>query len=154
MKQPKYTSGLLAVTFLSLGIVFIILGILCFSGLIKPSAHSLVQDSAHMGISFVSLGVALCIVQVVLKMLNHKSDQQNSQLLTHGAKLSGTVEKVCLQRYSRYGNKSPYRIYYTYSYQGTVYHHKSVLLWDKPNLQAGDPIEVYVNDFGKSTISL
>lgn len=154
VKRPKYTSGLLAVTFLSLGIVFLILGILCFAGVIKPSAHSSVQDPIHLGIVFSSFGLAFCIVQAIIRLINYKLDALNNELFTSGTKIQGTVEKVNLQTYIRFGNKSPFRICYTYSYQGAVYHHKSGLLWEKPSLHEGDPIQVYANDFGKSTIQL
>lgn len=154
MRQPKYISGLAAFVFLCLGVVFLVFGFLSFAGIVKPSVHSSVQNPISMGSVFCLIGAALCVVQAVFRVINHRLDQLNSQLLTSGAKINGTVEKVYMQTFTRFGNKSPFRICYTYSYQGVVYHHKSCLLWDKPDLHEGDSIKVYANDFGKSTIQL
>ena len=66
--------------------------------------------------------------------------------------MKGIVEDVYLQGYTHYGTQSPYRIRYTYRYNGKEYHHKSEFIWENPNLASGDPVMVYVNDSGNSTI--
>ena len=50
--------------------------------------------------------------------------------------------------------KSPYRVLYSYTYGGKIYHHKSHLLWDKPYMKETDSIAVYINDSEKSAIQL
>lgn len=154
MKKTKYTGSLYAFIFLGLGITFLIIGTLCFLGVIKPTAHSSVQNPIIMGMVFSMIGVTFCAVQTILKFVSYKQEKLHNELLAKGNKLIGTVEKVYLQKGTRLGTKSPFRICYTYSYQSKIYHHKSCLLWDKPYLNEGDSIEVYANDFGKSTLKV
>lgn len=76
------------------------------------------------------------------------------ELIAEGIKVNGIAEKVYMQRFLRYGKKSPYRILYSYTYRGKVYHHKSHLLWDKAYMKEKDLIAVYINDSEKSAIQL
>ena len=154
MKKPKYTEELLKIIFGWLGAAFIFAGLLCFIGLLKPKASSMIQAPTILGVVFSLLGIVFLAVQIVLKAITSKKNKLHNELLISGARINGTVEKVYLQRYTQYGRKSPYRILYTYTCQGKVYHHKSCLLWDKPDFSEGDSIVVYVNYFGKSTIRL
>lgn len=154
MNKPRYMEELLKIVFLWLGIAFIIMGSLCFIGVVKPSANSMIQESTILGIVFSLLGITFFIMQTILKAITSFKNKSHNELLISGTKISGTVEKVYLQKYTHYGNKSPYRIRYTYTYQGKVYHHKSYLLWDKPDFTENDSIVVYANDLGKSTIQL
>ena len=66
--------------------------------------------------------------------------------------MKGLVEKVYLQKYTRYRRQIPYRILYSFTYHDKVYYHKSRLVWEKPDLKKGDLITVYVNNLGKSTV--
>lgn len=66
--------------------------------------------------------------------------------------IMGIVEKVYWQKYTQYGGESPYRILYTYTWQGKTYHRKSYLLWDRPDFTVHDSIVVYVNNLGQSTV--
>ena len=59
-----------------------------------------------------------------------------------------------MQKFLQYGKKSPYRVLYSYTYGGKIYHHKSHLLWDKPYMKETDSIAVYINDSEKSAIQL
>ena len=152
MKKPKYMSRLLAYIFLWLGLAFIVVGYLCFSGIMKPSAQSVIQDSATMGMIFSIIGITCCVVQIISKVINYRQEKLHKDLLINGTRLIGTIEKVYLQKWIKSGNKSPFRICYTYSYHNKIYHHKSYLIWDKPNFIKDDPIEIYVNASGKSTI--
>lgn len=153
MNKPRYMEELLKIIFLWLGIAFF-MGLLCFVGIIKPKTSSMVQDPAILGIVFSLLGIVFFIVQSILKMITCKKNKLHNELIKSGIKINGTVEKVYLQKYTQYGNKSPYRILYTFTCQGKVYHHKSHLLWDKPDLMKHDLIVVYTNNLGKSTIQL
>ncbi len=154
MSKPKYMEELLKIIFLCLGIAFIAMGLLSFIGVLKPSANSMIQEPTILGIVFLFLGITFFIVQTILKVIASLKNKSHNELLISGTKINGTVENVYLQKYTQYGNKSPYRIFYTYTYQGKVYHHKSYLLWDKPNFTENDSIVVYANDFGKSTVQV
>lgn len=152
MKKPKYIEKLYALISFCLGSVFLIMGLLCFVGVLKPTAYSQVQNPIIMGTIFALLGVAFCIVQTILIVINSAKRKLHNELLSSGTKLNGTVDKVYLQKYIHYGKKSPFRNCYTYTYQGEIYNSKSCLLWDKPNFKEGDPITVYANNLGKSTV--
>lgn len=152
MKKPMYTTKLYALIFLCLGGAFLIMGLLCFVGIAKPSTHSSVQDPMIMGSVFSLLGAAFLILHIVLWGINAAQEKRHYALLAMGTRLNGRVEKVYRQTYTHYGKKSPFRLHYTYTYQGKLYRHKSYLFWDKPNLDQGDLIVVYANECGKSTI--
>jgi hypothetical protein len=66
----------------------------------------------------------------------------------------GTIEKISLQKGITIGKKSPFIVYYNYLYDNKIYHNKSCLLWDQPNLCKGNKIDIFVNDNGQSTFEL
>ena len=152
MGRIRYTEKLLSIIFLALGFSFVIMGILCYIGIIKPSTHSRVQDSIQLGIIFACFGICFLIVYIVCWMIGVAKDKERTELLNNGIMITGTVEKVYMQSLIQYGNISPYRVCYTYSYRGKEYYHKSHLLWEIPNYVKNDKIAVYVNEDGKSAI--
>ena len=154
MKKPKYIEELLKIIFWWLGIVFVCAGILSYIGVLKPKSGSLIQEPAMNGHIFLVIGFVFVVVSFISGVITVKKNKLHSELLADGARIKGVVEKVYLQKYTRHGNQSPYRVQYVYTYQDKVYHHKSCFIWEKPNLMIGDTIMVYVNDFGKSTILL
>lgn len=154
MTKPKYMAELLKIIFLWCGIPFILMGLFCFIGILGPTADSALQTPTILGIIFLSLGIAFLVVQFVLKGICLQKTKLHHELLTSGTKINGTVENVRLQAYAQYGKQSPYVIFYTYTHLGNVYHHKSDFLWEKPFVTEHDPVVVYANDAGDSTISL
>lgn len=152
MKRPKYMEELLKIIFLLLGIMFVCTGILCLVGVEQPKATSPIQDPVLLGMSFLVMGLLVITIGIILGVISARKNQLSSELLTSGTKVNGVVENVYLQGYTRYGTQSPYRIRYTYRYNGKEYHHKSGFIWEKPNLTSGDTVMVYVNDLGNSTI--
>ncbi len=154
MGKPRYMEELLSIVFLWLGIAFIVMGLLCYIGVMKPKSSSMIQEPITLGIVFSSLGIVYIIVQMILKTISSWRNKLHNELLISGTKVNGIVEKVYWQRYTQYGSESPYRIFYTYTWQGKVYHHKSYLLWDKPDYAVNDTIVVYADDSGRSTIQI
>lgn len=154
MKKPKYKSDLLAFIFLCLGLAFIIFGCLSFANIIKPTAHSLVQNQILSGQIFCFLGTTFCVIQAVFRIFSYKQAKLHSELISTGTKIVGTIERISLQKGTQFGKKSPFIVYYTYSYKDKIHHNKSCLLWDKPNLSNGDKIDIFVNDIGQSTFEL
>jgi len=152
MKKPRYIENMYAFIFLCLGVSFLIIGLLSFTSIVKPSAHSYVQDPIIMGTIFSMFGVAFIILQTIFRIISHMREKSHIALCSSGMKIKGTIEKVRYLKYTNWGNKSPYRIYYTYESHGEIYHHKSYLLWEKPNLYKGDSIIVYTDGSRKSTI--
>ena len=153
MSKPKYIEKLYALIFLCIGGAFILSGALSLMGISKPTEHAYIQ-SISMGSSFIGIGVIFCIAYTVLRYIASAKRQMHNELLEKGIQLDGIVECVSLQQYTHYGKQSPFRIGYTYLYQGKRYHHKSYMLWDKPAFNVGDAISVYVNDSGQSTVRI
>ena len=143
MKKLNYTEDLLRVIFFWIGTFFIVSGVLSFLGILKPAVNSGIQDSDMLGAVFSIIGVLLCIISAVLGIYTTKLDKLHLELIENGTRVKGTVEKVCLQKYTRYRRQTPY---------SKVYYHKSRLVWEKPEFKKGDLITVYVNNFGKSTV--
>lgn len=154
MKRPDYIEGLLSVIFGGLGGTFIAFGILSLVGLLKPKDSSLIQEPMIMGIFFASLGGVFCIIALVFKLAAARKNTLHTELIGNGIRVHGTVERVIYQHYTRYGTKSPYRIVYQYRLHGRTLHGKSHLLWDKPTQTAGDAIEVFLDETGRSAIQL
>lgn len=118
----------------------------------QPKATSPIQDPVLLGISFLAISLLMIVTSIILGLVSTRKSKLSSELLRSGTKVNGIVEDVYLQGYTHYGTQSPYRIRYTYRYNGKEYHHKSEFIWEKPNLVSGDLVMVYVNDSGKSTI--
>lgn len=154
MSKPRYTEGLMKIIFLWLGIAFVAMGLLGILGILKPTAESQVQEPVIMGIIFGVVGIAFLVAGIILKVITSSKNKRRNELLASGTRVNGMVERVYVQWYTQYGKKSPYRILYTYTYQGKVYHHKSELLWEKPDLAEGDSVVVYAGNSGKSVIQM
>lgn len=152
MKKPRYMEELLKIIFAWLGVMFVCSGILCVLGVMKPSPHSMIQDSTILGVVFSVLGVAFVFAHFIFRGIAHKKSKLYSDLTSNGTKVQGEVEKVYLQWYIQYGKRSPYRIVYKYRYLDKEYRHKSGLFWEKPDLAVGDQVVIYVNDAGKSVM--
>ena len=152
MKKLNYTEDLLRVISFWIGIFFLVSGVLSFLGILKPAVNSGIQNPDMLGTVFSITGVLLCIISAVHRIYTAKLDTLHLQLIENGTKVKGLVEKVYLQKYTRYRRQIPYRILYSLTYHDKVYYHKSRLVWEKPDLKKGDLITVYVNNLGKSTV--
>ncbi|CUP58890.1 DUF3592 domain-containing protein [Blautia obeum] len=148
MKKLNYTEDLLRVIFFWIGTFFLVSGILSFLGILKPAVNSGIQNPDMLGTVFSITGVLLCIISAALGIYTAKLDKLHLQLIENGTKVKGLVEKVYLQKYTRYRRQIPYRILYSFTYHDKVYYHKSRLVWEKPDLKKGDLITVYVNNLG------
>ena len=114
-----------------------------FSWDIKTSSKLRYSESRYVG---------NCVFYNRGAFVYNKCCSWNLQLIENGTKVKGLVEKVYLQKYTRYRRQIPYRILYSFTYHDKVYYHKSRLVWEKPDLKKGDLITVYVNNLGKSTV--
>lgn len=154
MKKPENMEKLAEMICLWLGAAFIFFGLLSHTGILKPRSDSSIQDPAVMACFFSAIGFVFAAVGLFFRIIDARKVKLYSELRANGTQIKGTVEKVYLQWYTRYGTRSPYRVQYSYTYQNKTYHHKSCLLWEKPDLKNGDMVTIYVNNFGKSTIQL
>lgn len=153
MNEPRYAEDVLKTIWLWIGIAFIAFGgALSLIDALRPRAHSMAQETNLNGIIMLALGTVFLITQSVQRVIASRKRKLHNDLLASGTKVNGTVKKVCQQNTVRYGGKYPYVVFYTYNYQGKVYQGESYLLWDMPDVMENDPIVVYANDSGKSTI--
>ena len=92
-------------------------------------------------IGFISLIMGLIILSLSLYMENKRK-----RLMEWGLKVDGTVSKVKKINYARWKRVSPHVVYFYYERYGFRYEGKSFLIWDKPNVDKGEKIDVYIND--------
>lgn len=154
MNKPRYMEDLFKIIFLWLGIGFVVMGMLVFFGIMRPTADSAMQEPVELGAVFLTFGIAFIAVSAVLKGIVFLKNKLHDKLLMEGTRLDGVVESVYLQKHTQYGKESPYRIVYSYTYLGKDYHRKSCLLWEKPDCRVGGSITVYANNHGRSIIQL
>ncbi len=154
MRKPKYVMQMLGFIFLCIGVVFVFLGILVAIDVIHPSKHSMVQNSNTMTLIFCMMGTVFCMVNAVFVVISRKKENQHNELISNNKTITGRVEEIKYRRGITFGKTSPYMIYFSYSLNGENYRSKSYLIWEKPNLTVGNNIEVYVNNFGDSTIMI
>ena len=121
MSEPRYVEDIFKHMFLWMSIGWIaiglIMGFLGLIGVLKPTAHSMNQDSTEITnfILFIVLGIIFFIAHSVQRSTASRKKKLHDELLADGAKVNGTVEKVCRQNLVRYGGKYPYIIFYTKS---------------------------------------
>ena len=124
MNRIKYAEQLYALISMCLGCAFIVFGLLSFIGILQPTSTSIVQSQRNIGIVFSVLGVAFLIAQAIFTALASAKKKSYYELISNGIKVNGIVEKVYMQKFLQYGKKSPYRVLYSYTYGGKIYHHK------------------------------
>lgn len=154
MKKPKYVETLWALIFVCLGIAFMGSSGLCFLGVMKPSRHSAIQDPILLGKVFGVIAMSFVIAAVIVQIFVKQKISLHKEICKNGKKYIGTVEKVYLQKWTKFSGRSPFRICYTYQYQEKIYHRKSVLLWEEPKLEKGNSIEVYVDERGRCALDI
>ncbi len=154
IKKPKYITQMYSFIFFFMGVAFIISGLLVAWGIMSPSKHSAVQDKNTMTIIFCMISLSFFVASAILISISCFIEKNRRELILNKKTVVGTVEEIRYKRGISFGKTSPYVIYFTYSLNGENYRNKSYLVWEKPNLTAGDRVEVYINDFGKSTVIL
>lgn len=154
MRNPKYVSKLFSQIFLILAVLFLLMGILLFFGVMSPSKSSMVQDASIMATVFSIIGGLFAVAAFILSWISVLKNKLHNTLHSEGINIKGYVESVKRIKSISYGRQSPYRIYYAYSFDGNTFNKKSYLLWDKPRQNKGDEIDVYVDKMGHSTICI
>ena len=154
MKTPRYKKDIFVIIFLFIGLAFIIFGLLSFANIIRPTAHSQVQDHNLMGLIFCIIGLIFFITQGILRYLSFREVSIHRELISKGTKVKGTIKRIVLQKSIKYGGKSPYVLFYTYTYEGKDIQSKSSLFWEKPRYHIGDQIEAFVDESGNSALDV
>lgn len=156
MKQPKYVIEIYAIVFFIMSIVFLSLGILGSFNLLKPTAHSLIQESATIGAVFLGIGIFFGAITMILKIMVSRKKMREQEIMRGGRVIGATVENVVKMKNILYGKKpskkSPYRVYYSYKHKEMEFYQKSNLFWEKPPYQIGDEITIWVDEDGNSIL--
>lgn len=154
MKKPDSAAAMLRYIAVCLGAAFLLMGALCVCGVMQASVASEVQDSHVLGLIFLAVGAAFAVLGVLLHGHVRKADALYADLLANGRQIEGTVVKVSHGRWMQFGHDSPCRVQYCFTCDGREVRRKSCFLWEQPEVSPGDPITVYVNDGGASTVKL
>lgn len=154
MKKPKYITQMYSFIFFFIGVAFIISGLLVAWGIMSPSKHSAVQDKNTMTLIFCMISLGFFIASSILISISCLIEKKRRELISNGKLVAGTVDDIRYKRWISFGKISPYVIYFSFSFDDKIYHGKSYLVWEKPNFADGDSIEIYVNDFGNSTVMI
>jgi len=154
MKRPQNTEELLKGIFFWLGFAFGCMAGLSKIGLLQPTSGSGIQDPVVLRGVFLAVALAFGTGSFLLGSLAARKQKRHRELLANGTAVKGCVERIYLQRSVQYGNRSPYRVCYSYTYQDNAYHHKSGFLWEEPKVMVGNTIVVYTDDRGRSAIEL
>ena len=120
----------------------------------KPIVSGIALDKNQVRVGMYGVVDKPGVASAIFTALASAKKKSYYELISNGIKVNGIVEKVYMQKFLQYGKKSPYRVLYSYTYGGKIYHHKSHLLWDKPYMKETDSIAVYINDSEKSAIQL
>lgn len=156
MKQPKYVIEIYAIVFFIMSIVFLSLGILGYFILLKPTAHSIIQESATIGAVFLWQGIFFGAITMILKIMANRKKVREQEIMQRGRVIAATVEKVMkiesILNGKKPGKKSPYRVYYSYKHNEMEFYQKSNLFWEEPHYKVGDEIAIWVDEDGYSIL--
>ena len=134
MNKPKYTATYFAIVFLICGVLFSFFGLLGIGNILGA-------------------GSTCIIISIITMTIGHIQESKRRRILKIGKKQLGIVENVSYEIGFNSSGGNPYQIFYTYTIDCKVYHRKSYLLWENPNLSQGDKIEIYVDDKGNATMA-
>ncbi|RRD95232.1 hypothetical protein EII17_04115 [Clostridiales bacterium COT073_COT-073] len=156
MKQPKYVIEIYVIVFFIMSIVFLSLGTLGYFNLLKPTAHSIIQESATIGAVFLGIGIFFGVITMILKIMVSRKKMREQEMMQRGRVIAATVENVVKMKNILYGKnpgkKSPYRVYYSYMHNEMEFYQKSNLFWEKPPYKIGDEIAIWVDEDGYSLL--
>ncbi len=154
MKSPKYITDMFAFVLFHLGVMFLLFGGLTAFGFMGATESSLIQDRESLALTFAVLGSGMLSLIAVVDYYSCKWESLHNELLESGRKITANVDSVKRLSMLKLNRKSPYRVYCTFTHDGVTCQGKSQLIWQKPTLQVGDSVNVYVNDKGQSAVEL
>lgn len=143
MKKPNSLMQLTAYVFMIMGPMFIFLGYLNKVGVLPTTPNSKGDPS----VIFPIIGIIFLVVGVVFFFIPLYKEKRRENLQLTGIRLQGTVTEIKELLYTKWGNQSPYVVYFSYEYSGEKYKGKSYLLWNEPNISEGDVIAVYIDKY-------
>jgi len=143
LKKPTSLMQLYSFIFIILGPIFIFAGYLNKSGMLQTSKYS----KGDPALIFPILGIISLIIGLNLFYIPFYKEKNREELKFTGMKIEGVVTKIIRNNRFKFGKQSPYIIYFSYEYDEDKYNEKSCLLWDKPTINVGDIISVYIDEY-------
>jgi hypothetical protein len=141
MRKPRNMWELCGELFLLLGAVFVLFGVLSRAGVMKtaPGSHG------DPGVVFPIVGGGLLIVGFISMLAAIRIEKGKVQLLETGIAVTGVIDAVKENLFTKWGSYHPYVIYFTYEVDGVPYKGKSGLFWTLPPTMEHEKITVYLD---------
>lgn len=141
MRKPRNIWELCGELFLLLGAVFVLFGFLSRAGVLKtaPGSHG------DPGAVFPIVGCGFLIVGFFSMLAAIQKEKRKAQLLDTGMPVTGEIEAVKQNLFTKWGTYHPYVIYFTYELDGIQYRGKSGLFWTLPPTLEHEKKTVFVD---------
>ncbi len=152
MKHIKYVSSIYGISFLCLCAIFLFISTFSFVAPLFPINPDKTQDFIVLAWVFSLIAFALFIIAILCKLMSYNQKKRDELLLVEGVSIIGKIENVNKQKLITFCFSQPYKIIYSYYFNGGKYSGKSYLMWDLPKFNIGDSIEIYVDNMGNSVI--
>ena len=141
MRKPRNMWELCGELFLLLGALFVLFGVLSRAGILKtaPGSHG------DPGVVFPVVGGGLLIVGAFSILAALRKEKRKNQLFETGMPVTGEIETVKQNLFTKWGTYHPYVIYFSYEADGVPYKGKSGLFWTIPPTREHEKKTVYID---------
>lgn len=141
MRKPRNMWEFCGELFLFLGAIFFLFGVLSRASVLKtdPGSHG------DPGVVFPIVGGGLLIVGLFSLLAGIRKEKRRILLLETGMPVTGEIEAVKENLFTKWGSYHPYVIYFTYEVDGVPYKGKSGLFWTLPPTMEHKKITVYLD---------
>ena len=148
-KKPQTLMGMMSVVIIGLGIFFVSAGII----ILLFFSDALLKDGSSgidLGLVYIFSGAAELATGFILSAVTFRKIKKLDNIISKGFAVNATVKKIRYLKYTRWIKpyEHPYIIYFTYNYRGEEYSGKSLLIWEKPSVNKGEKIKIFI-DFEK-----
>lgn len=139
--RPKSIKGAFGVIFLFIGVAFLLMGAGLRLHILKPD-----HTEGNPAFWFPIIGGSMFLIGFVLFLWGYLWVRRQKNLQREGILVEGKITCIRHLIYLKFNRKRPFRIYFTYEWEGFSYRGKSTLLWHKPKQQAGDGIFLLIDE--------
>jgi hypothetical protein len=128
MRKPRNMWEFCGELFLLLGVIFVLFGVLSRAGVLKTDPASL----GDPGVVFPIIGGGFLIAGLFSLPAGILKENRRIRLFETGVPVTGKIEAVKQNLFTKWGTYHPYVIYFTYEVDGVPYKGKSGLFWALP----------------------
>ena len=141
MRKPRNMWEFCGELFLFLGAIFVVFGVLSRAGVLKTDPDSLGDPR----VIFPILGGGLLIVGFFSLLAGISKEKRLNLLLETGMPVTGEIEAIKQNFFTKWGTYHPYVIYFKYEVDGVSYKGKSGLFWTLPPTQEQEKKTVFID---------